>query len=70
MADNIEQLQLDIIAPVPRLPPYATKQSIDVRYAVIPPYASLVFDIEVLDVKIAPPPPPAMPGQPQQMPQQ
>ena len=37
---------------------------------VIPPYASLVFDIEVLDVKIAPPPPPAMPGQPQQMPQQ
>lgn len=37
---------------------------------VIPPYASLVFDVEVLDVKIAPPPPPAMPGQPQQQMQQ
>lgn len=37
---------------------------------VIPPYASLVFDIEVLDVKIAPPPPPAMPGQMQQQMQQ
>lgn len=38
---------------------------------IIPAYASLVFDIEVLDVKIAPPPPPpAMPGQPQQQMQQ
>ena len=37
---------------------------------IIPAYASLVFDIEVLDVKIAPPPPPAMPGQMQQQPPQ
>lgn len=38
---------------------------------VIPPYATLVFDIEVLDVKLAPPPPPpAMPGQMQQQPPQ
>ncbi len=39
MADKIEQLQLEVVAPVPRLPAYATKQSIDVRYTVIPPYS-------------------------------
>lgn len=37
--DGVEQIQLDVVTPVPRLPPFKQKESIDVRYAVIPPYA-------------------------------
>ena len=37
--DGVEQLQLEVVAPVPKLPAYKRKQEIDVRYAVIPPYA-------------------------------
>ena len=37
--DGIEQIQLDVVTPVPRLPPFKQKEGIDVRYAVIPPYA-------------------------------
>jgi len=36
---GIESLQLEVVAPVPRLPPYKKKQTINVRYAVVPPYA-------------------------------
>lgn len=37
--DETQQIQLDVTAPVPRLPPYKNKEEIDVRYAVVPPYA-------------------------------